>query len=304
LPPSGAKYSIEEAASLKLAYYDIAVEAVVEEVTPTPISTPTPNGPGTCLWMTELTLRPLRSIWGEIADPSFMALTYRLPTNFRPFDDECASAIEDDLPAPERGARGIFLLTGGHDAPQPFPNIPLLNHVRTGFLTKESDSVTVYMPDGTTPRWAYEEFLSALQEEAGTRTIARMSQEARCIILASLGSRESREVISGDGSPRQVRYPLKVESTYRGVIPDGRLFLTVTSPRKTEWPVDRMIRRLHSKRVLIFGNCSNEGEVVPVQGGVLYVDSEGRLSLPARKISRTAVDTDWKPLSEVEKILR
>lgn len=64
------------------------------------------------------------------------------------------------------------------------------------------------------------------------------------------------------------------------------------------------VRSLATKRVLVLGNCSTEGEICLLDGGLLPVDSEGRVRLPAPKIGGGETIDQWQRLSELEALLR
>lgn len=309
------QYTMEQAAKLTIAACDAAVDGVIETAQPITI-----ERIGGCSWVTELRLRVLRPIWGELSDTTLLVLTQALPDGFSPSGNCSIASIPDELPAPDAGLRGIFLMLGdGDDWIQIVPGFPVLPRVRDYLLVKDADSVKVNPPGGTTCRWSYDEYVVALQTEAGTRTVPAMSKKASLILLATLGSYDSREINEDPEKPSwRYRFPLTIESVHRGPPLRGSAYLTLGTHANREG-IDSSEPAVHAKldgilshefrvigpnRVLLFGNRSVNGDIVPLSGGLLAVDAEGNVRLPSRKITMGAIMHQWQPLSELEELLR
>jgi hypothetical protein len=210
---------------------DAVIDAVVENVVPTTVE----NTAGKCIWVSEIWIRPVRSLWGETSDSRLRVLTISLPEELQsagPPPRGCAFT-SGDMPPPKAGRRGIFVLGGladGYKAATIVPGVPVLQSVEYEFLPLQEDgSITIHDNVGS-HRLPYEDYSEAIDDEAHKLSIEGMSHEASFIALGTLGSFEERSVSREEpGSKHVIRYPFRVKQVYRGSEPPSPIFITMNT---------------------------------------------------------------------------
>ena len=123
-----------------LMRHDLVIEGVTEEVTAKQVQSVS----GRCIWVSEIRIRPTRTIWGSTRGPSVGLLSLSLPEDFMKEKSKfeglpkCAAArISHEVPPPTPGTKGLYSVSGSA-APLSITfialNVPTLASVKSGFF--------------------------------------------------------------------------------------------------------------------------------------------------------------------------
>jgi len=306
-PPESTRlpFTIDEAAALTVAPWEFVLEASVERSEPIIV-----YQASSCLWVTEMWLRPTKQIWGRISDSSFRVVTaaVREDSLSRAGCGFVPSLEEDASPPPEAGEKGIFLLSYGLG--QIVENVPALMFTRCGFLPRQPDGSVRVCLLGLTYSYAYDDFVAALDRRVHALTIESASEMADTIVIGRLEAVGNWHVEQSNGVTR-AGLRLTVDKMIRGKSGRNPLVLLpvathpgnahtvaqdITAGRLAGW-----MKTLSSRKVLVFAR--KEGEtLVPVGIGLLEVSGRD-VYLKEQRIEDGRVKRIYRPLSEVKAIL-
>jgi hypothetical protein len=297
-------FTLDQAAQLTFAEFDVIVEAIV--ISSSLVSIERDNH---CIWVTQLQLRKEAEIKGQVTNEPFSVVT-RSVTEI-PEPRGCGVAQIDENP-PAVGDRGLFLLvTDSNDHRALARNMPTLWSAKYNLLRKGTDGRLTRFLRGTPYQWPYQDFVAALHRQASELTIVEAIGRAPLIVI---GHRDDGQPYSiryeGPDSVQWFDYPLQIDEVIRGsnlsrisfsFSMDDRqhpdLAEGVTRGTLGRWLAARL-KSSSRDRILVLGERLGNERLRPVGLGFVRIENE-QVILPSVIVAVGSTTNATIPLAEV-----